>query len=149
MYRTLLLVFCLILSTQSFAAIYKWIDKNGNVSFGQIRPADKSIVSQELSVKSSRVVVTEKKQVSLKSSEDELIKANSEREAARDKTLQAKAAKKIAQERCDGAKKSLAQLDVGGNRLYKDSEGNYSRLDEEKRSQQRQDLNTFIDENCR
>ncbi|MBL4783716.1 MAG: DUF4124 domain-containing protein [Porticoccaceae bacterium] len=149
MYRTLLLGFCLIVSTQSFATIYKWVDKNGNVSFGQTRPADKSIVTQEISVKSTRVVVTEKKQVSLKISEDELIKANSEREAARDKTLQAKAAKKIAQERCDGAKKALAQLDVGGNRLYKDSEGNYSRLDEEKRSQQRQGLNTFIDKNCR
>ena len=147
MYRSLTVLFYLLFATIGHAAIYKWADENGNTSYGQAPP--RNIISQEITIKSAPVETTGKPQKSIQDSADEIAKSNAERKASTDKTTQKAQQQRLLQDQCANAKKELSTLGIGGNRLYKDSDGNYSRINEDDKNQQRQKLSAFIHENCR
>jgi len=149
MYRALIFCFCLLFASLAHAAIYHWVDHQGNTHYDQQPPRDKSIDAQKISVKSNTIVDSEQTQQSIQDSADEIAKSNSARKAENNKAQQKADENRRLQERCDISKKNLAELDYGGNRLYKDAEGNYSRLSTEEKNNQREQLNVFINENCR
>jgi len=151
MYRCIFFCICLFVGFSSQADIYKWTDQNGNTHFGEKRPFDKSISYKKLSIKAQRVNedANEKQLTSIQQSADELEKSNADRQAEINNAELAAETEKHSQQECDNVKKSLAMLDFGGNRLYKDSEGNYSRLSEDDKNNQREKFNQFLDENCR
>ncbi|MEO1889517.1 MAG: DUF4124 domain-containing protein [Cycloclasticus sp.] len=149
MYRAFILFCCSLACTVSLAdmRIYKWVDAQGNTHFSQQPPRNKNITPQRIIIKTDY-----KEGLSLKAlidSANEIAKSNAERKAANDKVRQNADKQRLAQERCETSKKNLAELDYGGNRLYKDADGNYSRFSAKDKTQQREKLNAFINENCR
>jgi len=148
MYRSTIIIFCLLFTATVHAAVYQWVNEQGNISYSQTRPQDKAVEVKEITTKRGGQAVTKKQQEDLQNSADELIEANTKRQEQRDKNDQEAQAKQFAKKQYDDVRKSLALLDVGGNRLNKDSEGNFSRQNEENRAKQRQQLNDFLSENC-
>jgi len=142
---------CLLAGFSSQADIYKWTDQNGNTHFGEKRPFDKSISYKKLSIKAQRVneAESEGRLKSIQQSADEIEKSNADRQAAIDKADLSAETKKRSHAECDNVRKSLSSLDFGGNRLYKDSDGNYSRMNEDDRNIKREQFNQFLNENCR
>ncbi|MFT6217327.1 MAG: hypothetical protein ACJA2Y_000718 [Cycloclasticus pugetii] len=149
MYRALMFCSCLLFAQFAYSAIYQWVDHQGNTHYSQHPPADKSISTQNITVTKKPVADAKKNQQSIQDSANEIAKSNAERQAARDKLQQQAEENKRLQESCEASKKSLIELDYGGNRLYKDTEGNYSRFTDEDKNNQREQLNDFINKNCR
>ncbi|MEW4983939.1 MAG: DUF4124 domain-containing protein [Cycloclasticus sp.] len=149
MYRTLMVCIFLLSSSLTHATIYHWVDEQGTTNYGQTPPKNKSIARQKIVVKSQTVVESQQAQQSIQDSANEISKSNAERKAASDKRQQEVIKQARRQERCETSKENLAQLDYGGNRLYKDAEGNYARFTAEDKNLQREQLNAFINENCR
>ncbi|MDX2425335.1 MAG: DUF4124 domain-containing protein [Cycloclasticus sp.] len=148
MFRPLIICFAFLFTSNSHAAIYQWTDEQGSVAYGEKPPQDKTIKTQKILLKSPEI--SEVKQTrSIQDAANDIAKANAEREAAIDTANQSAEDEKFMQEECARANKALSSLDLGGNRLYKDSAGNYARLSDDDKSLQRQNLNAFIDENCR
>lgn len=148
MFRPLIIFFIFFFAASSQAAIYQWTNEQGNIAYGQTPPRDKTIKRQEVSTKTPKVDAV-KQAKSIEESANEIAKSNAARKAATDKATQNAQDKRIAEEDCSRASKTLAALDLGGNRLYEDSEGKRTRLSEEDKNLQRQKLNTFINNNCR
>lgn len=149
MYRTLMFCFCLLFTQFAHTAIYYWVDHQGQTHYGQQPPLDKSINVQKIAVSTNSSVDPNQQQQSIQDSANKIAESNAERKAARDKLQQQADENRRRNENCDASKKKLAELDYGGNRLYKDAEGNYSRLTDEDRNNQREQLNDFINKNCR
>jgi hypothetical protein len=149
MYRAL--IFCIFFLSANLAhsAIYQWVDEQGNTHYGQQQPRDKSIASQKIEVRTLQPAENQQPQKSIQDSANEIAKSNAARKTANDAKQQSAEESRQLQTRCETSKKNLAELDYGGNRLYKDAEGNYSRFSAEDKSKQREQLNAFINENCR
>lgn len=148
MYRALILCSCLLVwtSVQADMRIYKWIDTQGNTHFSHVAPHNKSISLEILMIKTDG-----REGLSLKAlidSAEQIAKSNAERKASNDKIRQEVEKQRLVQEQCETRKKNLAELDYGSNRLYKNSEGDYSRLSAEDKRQEREKLSAFINENC-
>lgn len=148
MFRLFITCFVFFFAVSSQSAIYQWTNEQGNIAYGQKPPRDKTIKTQKILLKSSEIIEV-KQAESIQDSANEIAKSNAARKAANEKIQQEAAEALLLQERCATSKKSLTELDFGGNRLYKDSDGNYSRFSAEDKSQQREQLTAFINENCR
>ncbi|MEH6502904.1 MAG: DUF4124 domain-containing protein [Cycloclasticus sp.] len=148
MFRPLIILFIFFFAASSQAAIYQWTNEQGNIAYGKTPPRDKTIKRQEVSTKTPKVDAV-KQAKSIEESANEIAKSNASRKAAIDKAAQAAQDKRLVEEDCTRANKALSALALGGNRLYKDSEGKQARLSEEDKNLQRQKLNAFINENCR
>ncbi|MBL4744064.1 MAG: DUF4124 domain-containing protein [Cycloclasticus sp.] len=146
MYRILFFSLCLIISSTSFAAIYHWVDLEGTTNYSQRPPHNKSIPSQKIIINPPAAYT--QPQISIQDSANEIAKSNTARKEANDKIQQQAAGERAMRERCNTSRNNLAELDYGGNRLYKDAEGNYARLSAEDKTQQREQLQAFINENC-
>tara|TARA_R110002095_G_scaffold44995_4_gene40450 strand:- start:2926 stop:3375 length:450 start_codon:yes stop_codon:yes gene_type:complete len=148
MYRFLIFCIFLFFNGLGHAAIYHWIDEQGGSHYSQRPPRDKTIISQKIVFKTIATAFDQQAQPTIQDSANEIAKSNAERQATHEKTQQEAKENSRLQERCATSKKNLLELDFGGNRLYKDADGNYSRLDAEDKNQQRAQLNAFINENC-
>ena len=129
-------------------AIYQWVDDQGRMQYSQQKPHGKSLEPQKITIKTSRPA-DNKQLKSIQDSANEIARSNAARKAASDKALQETQEARLAQEKCATSKKNLSDLDYGGNRLYKGADGRYSRFTPEDKKQQREQLNSFINENCR
>lgn len=146
---SILIFFTLLLfSSFSHSAIYEWTNEQGNKAYTQAPPSDKSISSKKLVVKSQKVTASfEPVDVS-----DDITDANPADNT--NETSPEAEAKKIAEgkrllkEQCSNAKSAIAGLE-GGNRLYKDSKGNYLRMSEKEKAKRRKNINSFMDEHCK
>ena len=149
MFRFLIICMCFLLAIPSLATIYEWTDLKGVTSFGQIRPTHKGIPSRAVTVTPpKRSNPDSPPSPSAQESADSISDSNLKRQATRDKATQAQEAITLIQQQCANAKKNLAQTKLGGNRLYKDSSGQYSRLTDEERRLKQQTLTDFIQQNC-
>ncbi len=148
MFRCLIFCFVFFLSGNTLAAIYKWTDEQGITSYSQTPPRDKNLQLEKINTKRGPSVPVDRLK-NLQDSANEIAKSNAERATANNKAAALVREKQRIAEECSQAKRALAALDLGGNRLYKDSEGNYARLTEEDKAQQRQSLNLAIEEACR
>jgi len=148
MYRALMFCFCLLFANLAHTAIYYWVDHQGNTHYGQRPPKDKSLTAKKVFIKSSGIIDSEKVLTSIQDSANAIATSNAERKAANDEALRLANDERRLQEQCDATQKSLEELDYGGNRLYKDADGNYSRLSYEEKTKQRQKLEAFLQDNC-
>ena len=148
MYRALMFCFCLLFASLAHTTIYYWVDHQSNTHYSQRPPQDKSLAAKKIFIKPSGTIDSNKPLTSIQDSANEIAKSNAERKAANDKILQQSTDHKRLQEQCEATQKSLEELDYAGNRLYKDSDGNYSRLSSEEKATQRQKLNDFLKDNC-
>ncbi len=149
MFRFSIICMCFLFAIPSLATIYEWTDSKGVRSFGQIRPTHKDISPRAVTVtppKRSNSDIPPRP--SAQESANNIADSNLKRQATRDKAIQAQEAISLIQQQCANAKKNLAQTKLGGNRLFKDSSGQYSRLTDEKRRLKQQTLTDFIQQNC-
>jgi len=145
----LLIIFTLIFCSPNYAAIYKWTNEQEVTSFTQQRPKNKSISFEKLKVRPIPFIGNDDEDNSSTESNakkaDELGIKKAE-EASPHK--QTKADREELKRRCAIAKQSLINLSRGGNRLYKDANGEYLRLDEESKNQKRREISQFLTDNC-
>ena len=148
MYRALMFCYCLLFTSLAHTTIYYWVDHQGNTHYGQRLPQDKSLSATKVFIKSSGVFDAEKTLTPIQDSANAIAASNAERKAANDEILQQANNIRRLQHQCEATKKNLEELEYGGNRLYKDANGNYSRLSSEEKTQQRQKLEEFLQDNC-
>jgi len=146
---SILILFTLVLfSSYSHSAIYEWTNKQGNQAYTQAPPSDRSIASKKLVVRSQKVIES----IEPVETPDDITDANPADDT--NETSPEKDAKRIAEgkkllkEQCNNAKSAIAGLE-GGNRLYKDSKGNYLRMTEKEKAKRRKNINNFMDEHCK
>lgn len=134
-------------STVSISAIYEWTNKQGHTAYTQAPPKDKSISSKKLVVKSQTISESTS---NVESSSNDLEVSNEDDSSAStpDEAKKIAEGKKLLKEQCINAKSALAGLE-GGNRLYKDSKGNYLRMTEEEKNKRRKNINEFMSEHCK
>jgi len=145
--RKTLLVMFLLYSSSSLAIIYHWVNQQGVQQYSQTPPRDKSIPSERVYIK-KHIKDEDMPSESLEQSAETIAESNAERKTISDELNQKFQRLQIMAENCKLAKLSLVDLERGGNRLYKDANGDYQRLDEAAKNKQRKQLNAVIDENC-
>ena len=135
-------------SSMSYSAIYEWTNKQGNKAYTQTPPSDKSISRKKLEVKSQKTSDA----ITYSDKSEETTTPDSTEEASdvspEEQAKKIAEGKQLIKEQCTNAKSGLAGLD-GGNRLYKDSKGNYLRMTEEEKDKRRKNINSFITEHCK
>jgi len=146
MHKTSLVIY-LLYSSSSLALIYDWTSPNGVQQYTQSPPRDSSISSEKIYIK-KHISDSELPSESIQQSADAIAKSNAERKATSDKFTQQIKQLELMRANCLRAKKSLSALELGGNRMYKDAEGNYLRLNEEAKAKQREEIKKQIKENC-
>lgn len=137
----------LLAITNSQADIYKWNDEHGTRQYTQSPPRDKSIYIEKIKYK-KYLSKSETPSHSTQDEADEIGRSNAKRQAATDKAVHQNQQQQLARDSCQRAKQSLAALDFGGNRLYKDAEGNYHRFNTEEKKHKREQLKEVILNNC-
>jgi hypothetical protein len=148
--RLLFLTFVLLTtySSMSYSAIYEWTNKQGNKAYTQTPPSDKSISRKKLDVKSKKT----NDAITYTDSSEEATTSDSIEEASdvspEEQAKKIAEGKRLIKEQCTNAQSALAGLD-GGNRLYKDSKGNYLRMTEEEKDKRRKNINSFMSEHCK
>jgi len=137
----------LLFITNSQAGIYKWNNEHGTRQYTQSPPRDKSIHIEKIIYKKyfNKSVTPSQ---SMQDDADEIARSNAKRQAAIDKAEHQNQQQQLARKSCQRAKQSLTSLDFGGNRLYKDAEGNYHRFNTEEKERKRELLNEIILNNC-
>lgn len=147
----ILINFILVLfSSISYSAIYEWKNKQGNTAYTQAPPSDKSIKTRKLEVKAQRVnEYVDPDEVGTENDGIDSSVTNEETDVSPEEQAKRIAeGKKLINEQCSNAKSALAGLE-GGNRLYKDSKGDYLRMTEKEKNKRRKNINSFIDEHCK
>jgi len=149
MYRAFILCSCLLINSSANAAIYKWVDHKGVINYGQTKPQRQAITPDKIILKVQKRGDTKEASESIVDSANKIAESNAKRKAEKHKKALATQKERQLQKRCITSKKNLANLNYGGNRLHKDSKGNYSRLTPTDKEQRRKELRAFIKENCR
>ena len=144
--RPIVTIFFIFLITipVGFAAIYEWTNDEGNIAYTQTPPKNRSIPTKKISVRSSQPI-----EHSPSSTQDQHNPPVATGEPSPESLSQSKKdGAKLLQLQCANAKKALSNLSLGGTRLYKDSDGNYLRLNEKEKMKRSSNLNEFIKEHC-
>ncbi len=138
-----LFMFLFLGSTSCFAGIYKWVDKDGTVHYGQQRPQNtpsKSMKIQQYSPNGiSNRKLTEQKQDNNKTGEAKEPKKKKETRAEKKRRLAA----------CDQARRNLSAMKSIGRIRSRDKDGNtryLSQKDKEAKMKKTQDL---ISKHCK
>jgi hypothetical protein len=128
------------------AQAYKWVDRNGVVSYSQTPPE---------SVKVETQIIKQQSQSNGTDTNNELLRLRQKLEDHKeDRQLAEEAARKATQEsetkskNCDAARSNLEKLQTSGNRMLKTTDGNYIRLSESEREQRIQAAHDQIKANC-
>ena len=65
MYCSTIIIFCLLFTATVHAAVYQWVNEQGNISYSQTRPQDKAVEVKEITTKRGGQAVTKKQQEDL------------------------------------------------------------------------------------
>lgn len=120
--RILLLTAMMIFASSAFAGLYKWVDDEGNVHYSQKRPANQQF--ERLKAPPAAP------------DNDKSLYQSNEPTSTTDETIAAETAKnkKIREENCTQAKKSLSDYQI--YRRIRDEDGNVTVLDDKVRATQ-------------
>ena len=145
---SLILIGLLFFSNAVLAEMYKWVDENGNVHYGD-RPPSKS---QSEKMKPAPAA-DEKEAQRLKERTTKILQQQNQVDAARRKDKQASKkseSKKVSiEKRCKYAKAELVFYKNRGKHSVLDQEGNLTKVKPAERKQKIIELESFIGENCR
>jgi hypothetical protein len=151
-----LLIFLLLVSTNAFSALIKWLDESGQVHYSDVPPPP----SANTKILRSTSKDTKNEDDSTAASPPAAGKTFAEREAELKKTQQAKkdaadkAAKKQADAEakksyCAGLQQNLRGLKEGTRLVEVDANGNRSFVDDEQRQQRIAKIQQGISANCK
>ncbi len=137
-------------STVVCAGVYKWVDENGRVHYGE-RPPTTATQTKPMNLKPSYISPAESRgQDSAKTSEQEQKKENDKQQQALHEAEQATAKKnkEIREHNCKVARTSLNVLTTGGRVFRTDDNGNRVYVSDEQRGGEIQDAREQVDEWC-
>ncbi len=140
----------LLFITASHAEIYKWVDAEGNVHYGQQRPRDAD---------AERLDIQQEPTTTFRSGTKEPVKTEEtaqdgeqqpaeEPAAQEEKKVETPAEKKQRLAACARAKKSLATMESIGRIRSKDAEGNYTYLSQQQKEAQMKPARDLIKKYC-
>jgi len=137
------------ISNYCYSGIYKWVDDQGNVHYGQQRPA--SVQSEQMRVQNYAPQDTSSyKRPSLKTdSEEDSDKNASDEAAANEEQPESKADKKQRLAACAQARKNLTRMQSIGRIKSKDKDGNYSFISQKQKEQKMQQSRDLISKHCK
>ena len=151
-----LLILLILTSTNSFAAISKWVDAQGHVHYSDQPPPPDAKAETLRSTSDTEVTgsVSAVSQTSATSAtktiaeqEAELKKAQLAKKEAADKTAQKQAAADALKTNCANAQQNLRNLQAGGRLVELDANGENSYIDDTQRQQRieksQQEVNTL------
>lgn len=145
-----MLILSLLLIGESSAEIYKWVDAEGNVHYGQQRPndanAEKLDIQQEPTTTfRSGAKAPVKTEETAQNGEQQPAE---EPAAQEEKKVETPAEKKQRLAACARAKKSLATMQSIGRIRSKDEDGNYSYLSQQQKEAKMKQARDLIKKYC-
>ncbi len=153
--KTYLTLFLLLCSMNSYAALNKWVDKNGDVHYSD-QPPPANVKAQTLRPIGSAVPAAKPSQSAASAPaaaktvaerEAELKKAQQAKKEAADKAAQEQAQKEANKTNCAAAQQNLRTLQEGTRMVEIDANGERSYLDDAQRQQRtvkaQQDISAF------
>jgi len=145
-----MLILPLLFIAESNAAIYKWVDSEGTVHYGQQRPSD--VTAEKLDIQQEPTTTFRSDAKDTVKSEEAAQDAEQKpaEEAARqeEKKPETAAEKKQRLEACARARKSLATMESIGRIRSKDAEGNYTYLSQQQKEAQMKQARDLIKKYC-
>jgi hypothetical protein len=143
-----LLMGCLLLSPLAFAGkVYKWVDSQGNVHYGERPPSTQQ--ADELRIRShapSGSATPASKPQSANEFLDSLDKERQEKAEASEKSAKEK---EITQKQCERARKQMATLNVGGRMFEMQADGERKYLDDADIQRRKKEAQAAIDKWCK
>ena len=130
--------------------VYKWVDDTGETHYTQTPPRDREYETLKQAAKQTSAPAREatRMRTNLQEQVDAMDKRQEEKQAeARDAEQWARI-QKVRRENCEIAKKNLANLGLGGNRIFMTPDGEVVRLTDEERQRRVDEANMQIEENC-
>lgn len=145
-----ILILPLLFIAKSNAEIYKWVDAEGNVHYGQQRPSDANAEKLDIQQEPTTTFHSGKKDaVKPNNTAQESEKKPEEEPATEEKEKpETPAEKKQRLEACARAKKSLATMESIGRIRSKDAEGNYTYLSQQQKEAQMKQARDLIKKYC-
>jgi len=148
--QSLALSLTLFISNYCYAGIYKWVDEQGNVHYGQQRPADSQSERLNIQHHAPSDVSSYKRPGSKEENKD----GNTEN---KDKAADANEEKKpeTAEEKkrrlnaCSQAKKNLSTMESIGRIKSKDKDGNASYLSQQQKEAKMKQSRDLISKHCK
>lgn len=140
----------LLLITESHAEIYKWVDAEGNVHYGQQRPRDADAQKLDIQQEPTTTFHSGKKEpVKADDTPQDGDQQPAEEPAVQEeKKVETPAEKKQRLEACARARKSLATMESIGRIRSKDAEGNYTYLSQQQKEAQMKQARDLIKKYC-
>jgi hypothetical protein len=127
------------------AAIFKWTDANGDIQYGEHPPTGVNAESIKIESAPKSVPPTKSPQQQV----EELDKKIEKKKQQEAKTAQEKQNEEYRKINCENAKYNIEQLNLGGHRLTRMSDGSYQRLDEEQKQAAIAKNEKAIEEYCK
>jgi hypothetical protein len=144
MNRILLLAFALAVSVGAHAQLYKWVDKDGRVSYSDQPPPAQA--SKQLNVSPGPAPAAQRSALELDKEREKVRQSEREKsKVAEDATKKAQ----IDQENCNRAKAYLATVTSGGRIATYDAKGEPTILSDEQIEAERVKAQKAVDEACK
>ena len=137
----------MLFSGVSIAAIYKWVDEQGNVHYGQQRPADTSVEKMNVQMHAPRDASSYKKPGQKDAEENTDEAASNENKP--EKAAESAADKKHRMAACAQARKKLSTMQAAGRVRGKDKDGNITYLSDEQKNAQMKSTRDLIAKHCK
>lgn len=130
--------------------IYKWIDDAGETHYTQTPPRDRKYqtLKQAATQTSTPTKEVTRTRSNLQEQVDAMDKRQEEKQAEIKDAEQWARIQKLRRENCTIAKQNLANLGLGGNRIFMTPDGEVVRLTDEERQRRVDEANMQIEENC-
>ena len=145
--NSIILIFFLLFSNLAFAELYKWVDDDGNVHYGDTPP-----VKNEFEEMKPAPSGNEQEALRLQERTKKILQQQKLVDDSRAKEKQSSKkgdSKKISVEkRCKLARAELAFYKKKGKHSVLDEEGNLTQVKPVERKQKMTKLKSFLDENC-
>jgi len=143
------LFFLIIISISNYcySGIYKWVDEQGNVHYGQQRPA--SVQSEQMRVQNYAPQDTSSYKRPGLNTDNENNKSTSSEAEKEEKKPESKAEKKQRLAACAQARKNLTRMQSIGRIKSKDKDGNSSFISQKQKEEKMQQSRDLISKHCK
>jgi len=150
--QTFRLTFGLVIifsSSLCMAGIYKWVDEQGNVHYGQQKPVDKSVKKMDVQMHAPRDTSSYNRPGN-KTGEEGAEDPNAEQaEEKPEKKPETAAEKKRRLAACAQARKNLATMQASGQIRSKDKDGNVGYLSEPEKQARIKSTRDLVSKHCK
>lgn len=128
------------------ATVYKWVDENGTVHYGQ-RPKDKSSKRMKIRVKQPSTPAASSTSTAPKTGSTQASNSTGEAKKSAEELAWEKKQTEIKQKNCEMARERMASLTAGG-RMYEVKDGQRHYLDDAARSAKMKDARESVNKWC-